>query len=144
MNADAAQRQKADFAWPVRRGDIKDAKPGAPAFILHVADGLPHLAGVVDLLIGKTRIGKQIPGVDHQQQIVVRLEVYVPGTRRRGHVTCGFWFFRIAHVNNGKALRHHMTDIGETTVHHQLYTVRTTALVAMANQPHIAAVFGRG
>ncbi len=37
-----------------------------------------------------------------------------------------------------------MADIGESAVHHQLHAVRTTALIAMANQPHIAAVFGEG
>ncbi len=144
VNANAAQRQKADFARRVRRGDIKHAKPGAPAFVLHVADGLAHLPGVVDLLVGKTRIGKQIPGVDDQQEIVMRLEVHVPGARRRGNIARGFRVFRVAHVHYRKALRHHMADPGETAVHHQLHAVRATALIAMANQPHIAAVFGRG
>lgn len=37
-----------------------------------------------------------------------------------------------------------MADIGESAVHHQLHAVRTTALIAMANQPHIAAVFEEG
>ena len=37
-----------------------------------------------------------------------------------------------------------MPDVRETAMHHQLHAVRATALVAMANQPHIAAVFRRG
>ena len=143
VNADAAQRQKADFARPVRRGDIKNAKPGAPAPVLNVADGLSYLTGVVDLLVGEAGIGKQIPGVDHQQQVVMRLEVHVPGARRRGDIARGFRIFWIAHVDNRKALRHHMADIRKAAVHHQLHAIRTTALVAMANQPHIAAVFWR-
>ena len=144
MNADAAQRQKADFARPVGRGDIKHPQPGAPAFVLHVADGLPHLAGVVDFLVGKAGIGKQIPGVNHQQQVVMRLQVHVPGAGRRGHVARRFRVFRVAHVDNRKSLRHHMADIGETAMDHQLHAVRATALIAMANQPHIAAVFWKG
>lgn len=74
----------------------------------------------------------------------MRLEMHIPGTRRRRHVSCGFWFFRVAHIHYRKALRHHMADIGETAVYHQLHAVRATALIAMANQPHIAAVFRRG
>lgn len=74
----------------------------------------------------------------------MRLQVHVPGAGRRGHVARRFRVLRVAHVDNRKALRHHMADIGETAMHHQLYAVRTTALIAMANQPHIAAVFGWG
>ncbi|SAY10139.1 Uncharacterised protein [Klebsiella quasipneumoniae] len=141
VNADTAQRQKANFTRLIRRGDIKHAQPGAPAFVLHIADRVTHRAGVVHLLIGKTGVGKQIPGVDHQQQIVMRLEVHVPGARRRGNIVDRAGPGRIANIDHGKTLRHHMADIGESAVHHQLDAVRTTALVAMADQPHIAAVF---
>ncbi|VTP65057.1 Uncharacterised protein [Leclercia adecarboxylata] len=144
MNADPVQRQKADLPWLIRGGDIKDAQPGAPASVLYVADRLPHLAGVVDLFIRKAGIGKQVPGVDHQQQVVMGLKMYVPGAGRRGHIACGPRVFRVAHINNRKALRHHMADIGKAAMHHQLHAVRASALVAVADQPHIAAVFGGG
>ena len=74
----------------------------------------------------------------------MRLKMNVPGAGRRGHIACRFGMFRVAHVHNGKALRDHMPDVRETAMHHQLHAVRATALVAMANQPHIAAVFRRG
>ncbi|MNV49769.1 hypothetical protein D3C71_1417340 [compost metagenome] len=142
MNTDPVEGQEADFTRFVRRGDIKNPQPRAPAFVLHVADGVPHLAGVVDLFVGKTGVGKQIAGIDHQQQIVMRLEMHIPGTRRRRHIARRFWIFRVAHVDDGKALRHHMADIGKTTMHHQLHAVRATALIAVTNQPHIAGVVG--
>ncbi len=33
-----------------------------------------------------------------------------------------------------------MADIRKAPVHHYLHTIRTTALIGVANQPHIAAV----
>ncbi len=48
---------------------------------------------------------------------------------------------RIAHVHHRKTLRHHMADdIRKATVHHELDAVRASSLIAMPNQPHIAAV----
>lgn len=93
MNADPVERQKADFPRLIGNGDIKNTQPGAPALLLHIADRLPHRAGVVDLLVGEAGIGKEIPGVDHQQQVVVRLQVDVPGAGRRGDVVHRFGFF---------------------------------------------------
>ena len=142
VNTDAVKRQETDFPRLRGSGNIKDAQPGAPALVLHIADRVTHRAGVVHLLISKTGVSKQIPGVDHQQQIVMRLEMHVPGARRRGNIVDGGGPGRIANIDHGKTLRHHMADIGESAVHHQLHAVRTTALIAMANQPHIAAVFG--
>ncbi|MND87412.1 hypothetical protein D3C80_794120 [compost metagenome] len=72
------------------------------------------------------------------------LKMHIPGARRRRHIARCFWIFRVAHVHNRKPLRHHMTDIGKAAMHHQLNAVRATALIAMADQPHIAAVFRGG
>ena len=73
VDTDAVKRQKGDLSRFIRSGNIKNPQPGAPALILHVADRLAHRTGVVNLFVGKAGIGEQIPGVDHQQQIVVRL-----------------------------------------------------------------------
>ena len=73
VDTDAVKRQKGDLSRFIRSGNIKNPQPGAPAPIPYVADRLAHRTGVVNLFVGEAGIGEQIPGVDHQQQIVVRL-----------------------------------------------------------------------
>ena len=73
VNTDAVKRQKGDLLRFIRGGDIKNPQPGAPALLPYVADRLAHRTGVINLLVGEAGIGEQIPGGDHQQQIVVRL-----------------------------------------------------------------------
>src|SRR5471030_2328676 len=70
--------------------------------------------------------------------------MHVPGARRRGDETGRARVFRIAHIHDRKPLRHHMADIRVAAMNHNLHAVRFAALIAVANQPHIAAVLRFG
>src|SRR5262249_51912474 len=48
----------------------------------------------------------------------------------------------IAHVDDAKALGEHMPDIGMAAMHHNLHPVGAAALVAPANQAHVAGIIG--
>ena len=72
VDTDAVKRQKGDLSRFIRVEISKSAAWRSSPYP-YIADRLAHRTGVVHLLVGEAGIGEQIPGVDHQQQIIVRL-----------------------------------------------------------------------
>jgi len=109
---------------------------------LRSADFLAERALIVRMLVLELRGREHVLGIDDEQQVVMRLQVDVPCVRWRRHISDGRGPARVEHIHDTEALREHMTNIGVTAMHHQLHTVGTAALVAVANQPHIAGKIG--
>ena len=72
----------------------------------------------------------------------MRLQMDVPGVRRRGKIVHRARIFRIAHVDDGKALGEHVADIGVAAMHHDLHAVGPAALIGVADEAHVARVVG--
>jgi hypothetical protein len=96
------------------------------------SDGCTDGAAIVSALVGKFRSRKHILGINDEQEIVVRLQVDVPGARRGGNVIYRLQVPRIAHVDDAKALREHVPDIGVALSDHDLHAVRAAALIGIA------------
>jgi hypothetical protein len=92
------------------------------------------------VLVLELRRGEHVLGVDHQEQVIVRLQVDVPGVGGGRHIGCRRRVPRIAHVDHAEALGEHVAGIGVATMHHQLHAIRAAALVAVADQPQVAGV----
>jgi hypothetical protein len=100
------------------------------------------LAFVIGFLVGEFRGREHILGVDDEQQIVVGLQVDIPGAGRRGEVVHRARALGVAHVQHAEAFRKHMSDIGVAAMHHDLHAVGPAALVAMGQDAHVARVIG--
>jgi hypothetical protein len=72
----------------------------------------------------------------------VSLEVNVPGVLSGGDVLHCLRTRGIPDIHDAESLREHVADIREATVYHELDAVRTAALIAMPDKPHIACQFG--
>ena len=147
MNAAAGHRHEADLARFAGLRYVVDGHSGGPvarhrAGAFGGADLLADRALIIGLLILEFGGGEHILGVDHQQQIVIRLQMNIPGVVRRGKVARRFWRARVAHVDDAEPLGKHMADIGKALVNHQLHAVGPAALIAVANQFHIAGMVG--
>jgi hypothetical protein len=68
--------------------------------------------------------------------------VYVPGVLSGRDVVHCLWPRGIPDIHDAESLREHMADIREAAVHHELDTVRTAALIAMPDEPHVARQLG--
>ena len=127
----------------IRLRNVVDGEPRAPVALslcFGGADGLAERAAVIGALVGEFGSGEHVLGVDHQQQVVVRLQMDVPGVRRRGDIVHRARIFRVAHVDDGKALGEHVPDIGKAAMHHHLHAVGPSALVGVADDAHVARV----
>ena len=75
----------------------------------------------------------------------MRLQVQRPGVRRRGDVFHDLRVARVAHVDDGEALREDVPDIGVAAMHHDLHAVAAAALIAVADEAHVVGgVVGLG
>ncbi len=145
MDAAAFDAHEADAARRLRLGNVVDREPRAPvarALGFRGADGLAERAFVIGALVGEFGGREHVLGVDHQQQVVVRLKMDVPGIGRRGDVIHRARVLGVAHVDDRKALGEHVPDIGKAALHHHLHAVRPAALVAVADDAHVARVIG--
>jgi hypothetical protein len=70
------------------------------------------------------------------------LQVDVPGVRRRGEVIHGARVLGVAHVDDAEAFGEHVANIGVAAMHHDLHAVGSAALVAMAEDAHVARIVG--
>jgi hypothetical protein len=144
MNAAALDGHEADAPRRCGFGDVIDRKPRGPvacgAALLCRAHHLAELAFVIGLLIGEFRGREHVLGVDDEQQIVMGLQVDIPGAGRRGEVVHRARALGVAHVQHAEAFRKHMTDIGVAAMHHDLHAVGPAALVAMGKDAHVARV----
>ncbi len=143
MDAAALDRHEADAARRFRIGNVIDRKPRAPVALalgLRGADGLAERAAVIGALVGELGGGEHVLGVDHQQQIAVNLQMDVPGIGRRRDVVDRARVFGVAHVDDGKAFREHVADIGKAALHHHLHAVGPAALIGVADDAHVARV----
>jgi hypothetical protein len=140
VEADAFDVELADLARIVRCRDVEHRHACGPGTAgLPARDRFAHGLGVIGLLVGEgLDIGKQIERIDHQQQVVMCLQVDVPGVGRRRNIGDGAGAFRIAHVDDRKALRPGVSDIGMAAMHHQLQSVATAANIGMPDQLHVA------
>jgi hypothetical protein len=131
---------------PFATRDIVDGKTCAP--IAHTLSSvgrtdLPsELALVVRLLVLKLGSGEHVLGVDDEEQVVVRLQVDVPGVLRGRNVLHRFWPRGVLHVDDAEPLREHVADVRETTVNHELDAVGTAALIGMSDESHVARQLG--
>ncbi len=148
MHAAALDRHEADLARVFRVGDVVDRHACGPVALLWClvggADGLAERALVVGVLVLELGGREHVLGVDHQQQAVRGLQVDVPGVRRGRDVGDGPGVARIAHVDHGKALGEHVAGDGIAALDHELHAVGTAALIAVADQAHVARVVRRG
>jgi hypothetical protein len=105
--------------------------------------GADRLAEKLIGSLGKGGLSKHVLSVDDEQQIVSRLEVNVPGIPRcPGIIKRGFRGSRTSTTQ--KPCKEHMRDIGIAAVHHELHAVRTPALIAMPNEPHVVRIIRHG
>jgi len=70
------------------------------------------------------------------------LQVDGPGSGRRGEISDRARVLRIAHVDHAQSLREHVPDIGVAAMHHDLDAVGPAALIASADEAHVARVVG--
>ena len=85
MDAAALDRHETDLARRLRLRDVIDREAGAPVALslgLRRADGLAEGAAVIGALVGEFGCREHVLGVDDQQQIVMRLQMDVPGICR--------------------------------------------------------------
>src|SRR3954466_10969641 len=98
---------EADLSWRIRLRDVVDGETRreAPAigfrrgFLEFLCIGL-----VVGALVGERGLSKQILAMDHQQQVVVSLEMNVPGIGWRGGVGNRLGIGGIPDIDNAEAL----------------------------------------
>jgi len=145
MNPPAVDRHEADTLRFGRLRNVVDDDTRRPvarggAACVSGTDRVAELAFVVGSLVGKFGGGKHVLGVDDQKQIVMGLQMDIPGIRRRGDVVHRARIFGVAHVNDRKPLREHVADIGVAAMHHDLHAVGAAALIAVTDQPHVARV----
>src|SRR5581483_382987 len=148
VHAAALDRHEADLSRRLRLADVVDRESRRPvarrSLLLRGADHLAELAFVIGALVGELDRGEHVLGVDHQEQLVMRLQVDGPGVRWCRNIVHRARMFRIAHVENAEALGEHVADIGVAAMHHDLHTVGPAALIAVRDEPHIACMVGLG
>ena len=103
---------------------------------------LSDLSAIVGAFVGEFGRGEHVLGVHHQQQVVVGLQMDIPGAGRGGDVIYGFRIARIADVDDAETLGEHMANIGMAVCHHDLHAVGPSALIGMPDQAHVARVIG--
>ena len=108
--------------------------------VLHPCGMLDDLAFVIGLFVGNVGLGKHVLVVDHQQRIVLGLQMQAPGVRRRGDLVNRTGLYGVAHVDDAEPVGKDVPDIGMVPVHHQPHGVGTTALVTMSDQPHVVLI----
>ena len=143
VDATALDRHETDLARCLRLRDVVDRQAGAPvarSLGLGRADGLAEGAAVIGALVGKFRCREHVLGVNDQQQIVVNLQMDVPGICRCRDVVHRAWTFRIANVDDRKALGKHVTHESESAVHHHLHAVGPATLIGVPDNAHVARV----
>src|ERR1700738_4413335 len=69
------------------------------------------------------------------------LQMERPGIGGRGQKADGSWPFRIAYIHHGDAIAKHVTDIGVSSVDHDLYPIPSSSLVGVT---HKVNIFTRG
>ena len=144
MDAAAVNRHEADAPRGLRRGDVIDREPRGPVargiFLLGRAHDLAELTLVIGLLVGELRGCEHVLGVDDEQQVVMGLQMDVPGPRRRGQVVHRARVLGVAYIDNAEALGEHVADIGVAAMHHDLHAIGPAALVGVADDAHVARV----
>ena len=70
------------------------------------------------------------------------LQMDIPRPGRRRDVVHGAPPLGIAHIDDAESFGEHVADVGEAAMHHDLYAVRSAALIAMGDEAHVARVVG--
>src|SRR4051812_24935453 len=70
------------------------------------------------------------------------LQVNVPGVVRRRYIRNWDRVLRVADVDNTKALREHVPDVGMALVNHELHPIRSPTLVTMGDDLHVPGMIG--
>src|ERR1700758_3194495 len=140
MNAAAFDGHEADVAWRFATRDVVDGKTRPPiAHTLSSVGGTDfpsELALVVGLLVLKLGSGEHVLGVDDEEQVIVRLQVDVPGVLSGTNILLRLRPRGVLHVDDAEPLREHVADVRETTVNHKLDAVGTAALISMSDESH--------
>ncbi|MNK97557.1 hypothetical protein D3C87_1178980 [compost metagenome] len=146
MEADAFDIQLADFFRPVGRGDVEHGHACGPDPLpFFRSDRLADGFRIIGLFIGERfDIGEEVERVDDQQQVVMCLEMNIPGVGRGLHVVDDDRVLRIPHVDDRKPSRPRMRHIGITAMDHQLQPVTPPADIAVADEFHVAGEIGCG
>ena len=125
VQTDALDRHEADLTRRFGSGDIPDGHAGRPSASLGRARReVGGLAFVVARVVGERRQSLHVPGIDDHQEVVVRLQMDVPGMPRRLDMKYRCGEPRVAHVDDAEPLRVHVADIGVAPMHHHLVAVR--------------------
>ena len=146
VNATAFDRHEADAPRGCRFGNVINREPGCPvarrAPLFSRTHDLAELALVIRLLVRELGGREHVFGVDDEQQIVMGLQVDIPGAGRRGEIIDRARTLGIAHVEHAKAFGEHVADIGVAAMHHDLHAVGPAALVAIGDDAHVACMIG--
>ena len=78
--------------------------------------------------------------MDDEQEILVGLQVNVPGPRRRWQVILAARPLGVTHVDDAESFGEHVADVGEPAMHHDLHAIGPAALVTMRDHAHVARV----
>ena len=146
MQPAALDRHEADLLRRTRGRDVVDGEPRRPGLLAGLAGmGLDvrGLGAVVVPLVGEIGLRPHVLGMDDQQQVLMGLQMQVPGVGRCGKILAGLGFPRIADIDHAEAVGEEMPDIGETALDHDLHGIGPAALVAMADQLHVLRVLRR-
>src|ERR1700757_1771313 len=140
MDAAAFDGHEADLAWRFATRDVVDGKTRPP--IAHTLSNVggtdfpSELALVVGLLVLKLGSGEHVLGGYDEEEVIVRLQVDVPGVLSGRNVLHRLRPRGVLHVDDTEPLREHVADVRETTVNHELDAVRTAGLISLADPPN--------
>ena len=146
MNSSALDRHETDLSRVISPADVVHGEAGRPRSTARKGAGAAEFfaerAAVVGPFVLKLGGGEHVLRMDDEQEIVMRLEVDIPGVGRRRDVSNGARPRGVTHVDDAEPLRKHMPDIGIAAVDHQLNPVSPAALVRVPDQAHVSRIVG--
>src|SRR6185437_6413785 len=140
MQSGAFDRHEADLPGVAGTRNVVDGHACRPVALLGLLAGMiADGALVVVLLVGELGLREHVLVVDDEKLVLRRLQLERPGIMRRCDISDGLRLPGVAHVNDAEALGEDMADIGEALVDHDLDTVASPALVAVADQLEVGS-----
>ncbi len=145
MQARALHRHETDLPRLRRLRNVEDRHARRPVARLRTLVRVvpAGLRLVVVALVRHLGLREHVPAVHEEKQVVMHLEMQAPGVRRVLDVVDGLRPGRIAHVDDGKAARADMADIGVALAHHDLLAIAAAVLIGVADDAHVLGRIAR-